>query len=52
MSSAVPESYRRSLAESGYHLDRDALMLLPATSPDLVKLAFQVSGATGATPAL
>jgi hypothetical protein len=51
MSSTLPDSYRRSLAESGYHLEPDALMLFPGTSPELVKLAFQVSGATGATPA-
>lgn len=45
-SSPLPQGYRDMLLESGYGLAADALMLLPGTSPDLVELGFQMSGAT------
>jgi serine/threonine protein kinase len=47
MSSVLPESYRSALTEFGFHLNPGAVMLLPGISPELVKLAFQVSGMTG-----
>jgi hypothetical protein len=46
MSSPLPESYRLMMMESGYELDSKALMMLPATSPELVSLGFQMSAAT------
>jgi hypothetical protein len=47
MSSPLPESYRAALIGSGYPLDKEAVMLLPGTSPELVGLAFQMSGMSG-----
>lgn len=46
MSSPLPESYRLMMMESGYHLEKGALMMLPGTSPELVSLGFQMSAAT------
>jgi hypothetical protein len=49
MSSAMPQNYRHALLEYGYHLEPAAVMLLPGGSPELVRLAFQVSGMTGSS---
>jgi len=46
MSSPLPESYRRGLAQAGYHLSSEALMMLPGETPELVGLALQMSAAS------
>lgn len=46
MSSAIPDSYRAIMQENNYHLAREALMLLPGTSSELVAMGFQMSAAT------
>lgn len=46
ISSPLPQSYRRMMAEMGYSLDSDALMLLPGMNPELVAMGFQMSTAT------
>ncbi|WP_232699386.1 vWA domain-containing protein [Brevibacillus daliensis] len=46
MSSVLPESYREMMGESNYQLNKGALLMLPATSPELVSLGFQMSAAT------
>lgn len=50
MSSPVPESYRIMMLEMGYNIAENALMFFPGTSPDLVEMAFQMSGATKVRP--
>jgi hypothetical protein len=47
MSSLLPETYRLALTEFGFHLESSSSMLLPGTSPELVRLAFQMSGMSG-----
>jgi hypothetical protein len=49
LSSTLPESWRLALKEHGYQLDPGVAMLLPGTSTELVRLAFQMSGLTGNT---
>jgi serine/threonine protein kinase len=51
MSSPLPDSYRSGLNDFGFNLGSDAVMMLPGTSPELVKLAFQMSGMTGVAAA-
>ncbi len=46
MSSPLPESYRAMMLENNYHLDADAVMMLPGTTPELVAMGFQMSAAT------
>lgn len=46
MSSTLPESYREMMIEMDYHISRNALMLLPGTSPELVKMAFAMATTT------
>ncbi|MCS7040304.1 MAG: hypothetical protein NZP34_11920, partial [Caldilineales bacterium] len=46
ISSPLPPSYRAMMAESGYQLSKDAVMLLPGMTPELVAMGFQMSGAT------
>lgn len=46
MSSALPESYREMMIEMGYHIHPSALMLLPGTNPDLVRMAFAMATTT------
>jgi hypothetical protein len=46
MSSVIPESYREMMMETGYSIQKGALMMLPGTSADLVSLGFQMSAAT------
>jgi hypothetical protein len=46
MSSVIPETYRDMMRESAYSIQKDALMMLPATSKDLIALGFQMSAAT------
>ena len=46
LSSVLPESYRTMMLEYGYHLQKDALMLLPGMNPELVAMGFQMSAAT------
>ncbi len=46
MSSPLPESYRKTMAESNYRLDPNAVMLLPGTSPELVGMGFALATAT------
>ncbi|PPB13049.1 vWA domain-containing protein [Brevibacillus laterosporus] len=46
MSSGLPESYREMMSESMYQLKKGALLMFPATSPELVSLGFQMSAAT------
>ncbi|HID88953.1 MAG TPA: VWA domain-containing protein [Anaerolineales bacterium] len=50
MSSPVPESYRIMMLEMGYNIAEDALLFFPGTSPELVEMAFQMSGATKVGP--
>jgi hypothetical protein len=46
ISSPLPEGYHAMMLENGYHLDRQAVMLLPGLSPELVAMGFQMSAAT------
>jgi hypothetical protein len=46
MSSELPESYHRGLAQNGYNLAPGALMMLPGETPELVGLALQMSAAS------
>jgi hypothetical protein len=46
MSSPIPESYQMMMKENGYRLNKEALMMFPGTSPDLVAMGFQMSAAT------
>jgi len=46
MSSTLPESYRAMMQEEEYYISPNALMLLPGTSPELVKMGFVMAGAT------
>lgn len=46
MSSVLPESYRVMMLEMGYHISPNALMLLPGTSSELVKMGFVMAGST------
>lgn len=46
MSSPLPASYRAMMQENGYQLAKDALMLLPGVSPELVAMGLQMSAAT------
>ena len=46
MASPLPASYASELQKSGYSLKPGVQMLIPAESPDLVELAFAMSGAT------
>jgi len=48
MSSPLPESYREVMADEGYRLMPGALMLLPGTNRELVRLGFQIAEATAA----
>lgn len=50
ISSSLPNSYREMLMENSYHLVSGTLMFLPGSSPELVALGFQMSGATKMTP--
>ena len=52
MSSPLPETYRRALMDSGFPLGRESVLLLPGTTPELVRMAFQISGMTGAAAVL
>lgn len=46
MSSPLPASYRLMMLEAGYHMDENALMMLPGTSHSLVEMGFVMSAAT------
>jgi len=46
ISSPLPEKYREMMIESGYELNRHALMMLPGMSPELVEMGFVMSTAT------
>lgn len=46
ISSPLPESYRSMMQECNYHLDKNALMLLPGMNQELVSMGFQMSAAT------
>jgi hypothetical protein len=46
MSSPIPESYRTMMIESGYRIEKGALLLFPGNNPELVSLGFQMSAAT------
>jgi hypothetical protein len=46
ISSPLPASYRAMMQENGYQLAKDALMLLPGMTPELVAMGFQMSAAT------
>ncbi len=46
MSSELPESYAACLAADGFAMQRGARMLIPGQTPDLVELAFTMSGST------
>lgn len=51
MSSVIPESYREVIAgDIGVELDRDARMLFPGESVDMVRLGFVMSTVTGSLP--
>ena len=46
ISSPVPASYRAMMMENNYHLDPNAVMMLPGMTPELVAMGFQMSAAT------
>jgi hypothetical protein len=46
MSSPLPESYRIMMAESGYNIAPNAVMMLPGMSPELVEMGFVMSMST------
>jgi len=46
MSSPLPASYRVMMAESGYNLAPDAVMMLPGMTPELVEMGFVMSMST------
>lgn len=46
MSSPLPDSYARVINESRYAIRPGARMLIPSTTPELIELAFVMSGAT------
>ena len=46
MSSPVPQSYRLMMEEMGYSIARDAVMMFPGNSLELLELAFQMSTST------
>lgn len=46
ISSPLPASYQAMMQENGYQLAKNALMLLPGISPELVAMGFQMSAAT------
>ncbi|HLZ30965.1 MAG TPA: protein kinase [Chloroflexota bacterium] len=50
MSSVLPETWRVELNRQAYPLNPNSVMLLPGTSTDLVRLAFQMSGLSGTAP--
>lgn len=45
-SSPLPASYRNVMAERGYAISPEAVMMLPGNSPDLVEMAFAMSMST------
>jgi hypothetical protein len=47
MSSPLPATYRALLNGNGYQLREGCCMLLPGESPELISLAFQMSGVSG-----
>jgi uncharacterized protein YegL len=49
MSSSLPDSYAEVVRQDNYSLQAGCKMLIPATSRDLVELAFAMSGATPVT---
>ena len=49
MSSVIPSSYRDEMLEYGYQLDSQARMFFPGDQPDLIELAFTLSGVTPVT---
>jgi hypothetical protein len=46
LSSVLPESYRAMMRADGYAPSREAVMMLPGTSPELVRMGFVMSAAT------
>jgi hypothetical protein len=49
MSSTIPSSYRDEMLEYEYQLDAGARMFFPGDQPDLIELAFTLSGVTPVT---
>jgi hypothetical protein len=46
LSSPLPETYRQSINNYGYHLQKGAALFFPGTQTELVRLAFAVSTVT------
>ena len=46
ISSSLPSSYQVMMAESNYHLNPNAVMMLPGVTPDLVAMGLVMSGST------
>ncbi len=46
MSSLLPPAYRKEMREYGYQIDDQAYMMLPGSSPELVKMGFVMSTTT------
>jgi len=46
ISSPLPASYQIMMAESNYHLDPNAVMMLPGMTPELVAMGLVMSGST------
>lgn len=46
MSSALPDSYRLMMRESGYNIAEGAVMMLPGQSSELIEMGFVMSGST------
>ena len=47
MSSDIPDSYRELFEDKGYSLSRNAKLLFPGDTPEMVEAAFSMSGMTG-----
>lgn len=50
MSSDIPDSYRELFEDRGYSLARNAKLLFPGDTPEMVEAAFSMSGMTGLKP--
>lgn len=50
MSSPLPSKYREAMAEMGYKIETGARLMLPGNNPEIIELAFALSGMTGLTP--
>ena len=52
MSSPIPRSLQQYMAEQNYAISENAKLLFPATKPQLIEIAFTISGLTSALPSI